>query len=76
MQADDSNLQRLAVSPDRAAKMLGIGRSKLYELLRTQEIQTAHIGTRRVIPVANLERFLEGRIGASAAQASPRTPRD
>ena len=42
---------RLAVSPIEAARMMGIGRTKLYELIDSGELRTAKIGNRRLVPV-------------------------
>ena len=37
---------------------IGIGRSKVYELLREKKIHSIHIGKRRLIPAAEAERLL------------------
>jgi len=41
----------LLLTPIEAAHVLGIGRSKLYELLRAGVLQSVHIGACRRIPV-------------------------
>ena len=41
-----------------ACKLTGIGRSKLYELIRAGEIRTIKVGTITLIPVASLTEFL------------------
>ena len=51
--------RRLAVSPGEAAKMLGIGRTKFYDLLAANEITSIKIGTRRLIRVEVLEAWLK-----------------
>lgn len=38
-----------AVAPKTAARILGIGRTKLYELIETGELRSLKIGTRRLI---------------------------
>ncbi len=38
--------------------LLGIGRTKLYELLNTNEIESVKIGTRKMIKRASLSRFI------------------
>ena len=43
-----------------AAKVLGIGRNQAYEAARRGEIPTIKIGKRLLVPVAALERMLEG----------------
>jgi len=40
----------ILLTPTEAARALGIGRSKLYELLQTGVIESVHIGTCRRIP--------------------------
>jgi excisionase family DNA binding protein len=40
----------LLLTPTEAARALGIGRSKLYELLQTGVLESVHIGTCRRIP--------------------------
>ena len=50
-----------------AAAILGIGRSKLYQLMAAGEIRTIHIGRLRKIPIAAIDEFL-------AARESPRPP--
>lgn len=39
----------------------GIGRSKLYELIDTGEIETFKVGTMTLIPVASIRRFLSSK---------------
>lgn len=50
---------RLAVSPAEAARMLGLGRTKLYELMAADEITSIKIGTRRLIRISAIEAFLD-----------------
>ena len=40
----------ILLTPTEAAHALGIGRSKLYELLQTGVLESVHIGTCRRIP--------------------------
>lgn len=49
----------------RAAKLLGIGRTSVYELLDEGKLASVHIGRRRLIPDASIKRFLIS-IGATA----------
>ncbi|WP_381491982.1 helix-turn-helix domain-containing protein, partial [Sphingosinicella xenopeptidilytica] len=39
--------------------MTGIGRSKLYELIKAGEIETVKVGSRTLVTVAGLKAFLE-----------------
>lgn len=41
-----------------AARYLGIGRSKLYELVRTKEMPSIRIGRRILIPTRAIEEYL------------------
>lgn len=42
-----------------ACEMLGIGRSKLYELIAVGDVEVLHIGSAVRVPVAGLEAFVE-----------------
>ena len=53
------NLPVLAVSPNEAARMLGIGRTMLYALMGEGEIRYSKMGSRTLIRVAELERWLK-----------------
>lgn len=52
---------RIAVSPAEGAQMLGLGKTKFYELLASNEITSVKIGTRRLIRVSVLEEWLKAR---------------
>jgi excisionase family DNA binding protein len=54
---DIHDIAALAVSPAKAAALLGISRSKLYELLNN-EIPALKVGRRTLVRVADIERFL------------------
>jgi excisionase family DNA binding protein len=49
----------IAVSPSEAARMMGLGRTKLYELLSANELKSLKLGTRRLIRVSEIESFLD-----------------
>jgi excisionase family DNA binding protein len=51
----------LTVSVLTAAGMLGISRSRIYELLATGEIETIKIGRRNLVLVESLKTFVEVR---------------
>ncbi|MEZ5825228.1 MAG: helix-turn-helix domain-containing protein [Geminicoccaceae bacterium] len=60
----------LAVTVKEAADLLGIGRTKFYELLKSGEITSFQIGTRRLIPMSGLQSFIkqhEGTVDRSFA---------
>lgn len=49
----------LTVRIPKACRMTGIGRSKLYELIKAGEIETIKVGRSTLLTVAGLEAFLE-----------------
>ena len=58
MQNSSINDDRLAVSVNEAARLAGIGRTKLYEAMGTGDLSSFKLGTRRLIRVAELNRWL------------------
>jgi excisionase family DNA binding protein len=53
-------MDQLLLTPTQAAAALGIGRSKVYELLKSGDLPSVHIGTCRRIPSEALADFLAG----------------
>jgi excisionase family DNA binding protein len=51
---------RLLLTPTEAAQALGIGRSKLYELLRGGLLESVLIGSARRIPSDALDAYVQG----------------
>jgi excisionase family DNA binding protein len=51
-------MTRLLLTPTEAAEALGIGRSKLYELLRAGTVESVLIGTSRRIPADALASYI------------------
>lgn len=49
---------RPTLAMNEAARYLGVGRSKLYELVRTKEMPSIRIGRRILIPTKALEDYL------------------
>jgi excisionase family DNA binding protein len=56
-----ANINPLAVRPDEAARILGMGRTKFEEILRRGEIPFIKDGRAVIIAVAELNRWLERR---------------
>jgi excisionase family DNA binding protein len=56
---DSALIQRVLYPISDAAVNLGIGRTKLFELIAGGEIQTVTIGRRRLIPRDSLLEFVE-----------------
>lgn len=52
--------ERLTLSIDEAAAMLGISRAHAYELVRRGELPRLRLGRRVVIPAKALEEYVQG----------------
>lgn len=53
--------------PDEVRKILGVGRTKLYEMVRTGELPVIRIGRLVRIPRAELDRWLGERLRSPRA---------
>lgn len=51
-----------AVGVAEASRFLGLSRSQLYELMGKNELAYLKVGTRRLLPVAELRRFIAARL--------------
>lgn len=49
----------IAVSPNEAARLAGVGRTTLYAALATGELKSLKIGTRRLIKVTAIHDWLQ-----------------
>jgi len=58
----------ITVRIPRAMGMLGIGRSKLYELIKAREIETIKCGRSTLVVVTSLKAFVYRQRGLSAAR--------
>ena len=56
--------QKLSYTIEEAAAALGLGRTTLYELIKTGELPRAKIGSRSVILRRDLEAMLERKLAA------------
>jgi excisionase family DNA binding protein len=62
-------IKSLAVKPEEAARMLGIGRNLMYEMIKSGDIQAIRLGERRLlVPVAALEKLLSTNHQEAAGQ--------
>lgn len=52
-------MDKLLLRPEECANSLGIGRSKLYQLLASRRLESLTIGRRRLIPREALLAFVE-----------------
>ena len=55
----------MLLSITESARRLGIGKTRVFELLKAEELHAVRLGGRTLIPIAELERFV--------AQLPPRT---
>jgi excisionase family DNA binding protein len=55
----------LAVAPAEAAKMLSIGKTRLYEMIGAKDIPVIKIGRRTLIRVRDIEAYLDRLAAAS-----------
>jgi excisionase family DNA binding protein len=46
------------VRPEDAARVLGVGRTKVYELIRSGALRSVRVGGLRRVPVAALNEFV------------------
>lgn len=59
--------QPLTVRIPEACRITGIGRSKLYELIKAGEIGIIKVGTITLVPVESLRRYLGIDVGESTS---------
>lgn len=52
-------MEKLLLTPEEAADVLSIGRSKLYTLLATGDVPSVRIGACRRIPLSALVEYVE-----------------
>lgn len=74
MRNEPAHTRPIAASPAEAARLIGIGRTKLYEALSSGVLPSYRVGTRRLIRVADLEAWLEAQpanAGRQAVRAKP-----
>ena len=70
MRMDDRNSLPLLVSINEAARIVGLGRSKTYELIKTNELRLIKVGARSLVAMSDLQRFVEEKIEASKSGRS------
>jgi predicted DNA-binding transcriptional regulator AlpA len=51
--------ERLSVRIPLAVELTGISRTKLYELIKTGQVQIVKVGAATVIPVESLRQFID-----------------
>ncbi len=53
--------EKLAVSVDEAAAIIGLGRDRTYRLVMAGEVPSFKVGARRLVPVSGLRDFVAKR---------------
>lgn len=61
------NIVPIAVGVGEAARMLGVGRTTLYQLVAQKQLPSFTIGARRLFKRAELETFIEKEAARNAA---------
>lgn len=57
-------MEKLTVTVDEMAKIVGVSRPTAYDLIHKEGFPTVRIGRRIVIPLDSLKRWLEEQAGA------------
>lgn len=66
-QTTTGTLQPMAVAPGEAARLMGIGRTMLYDELASARLRSAKIGKRRLITVEAIKDWLKAREAENAS---------
>jgi excisionase family DNA binding protein len=61
--AEELEAHRISVRVPDAVKLTGIKRTKLYELIKTGEIEVAKVGKATVVPIDSLKKFIDAKKG-------------
>ena len=69
--AGKNQLEPLAVSPQQACVLLGIGNTRLYELIGAGELVSYHEGRARRITMASIRARVAHLAGVATAESSP-----
>jgi excisionase family DNA binding protein len=52
-------MEKLLLTPEEAAEALGVGRSRVYDLMRTRQLPSVRIGKSRRVTVAAVHAYVE-----------------
>jgi len=63
-------MDKLLISVEEAAELLGVGRSTVYDLMRTRALPSVRIGRCRRVPVDGLRTYIAE---LASADTDPRT---
>ena len=56
----DTAMDPLLISVQEAAQTLSVGRTSIYQLIKSGELETMKLGRRRLITIQSLRRLTEG----------------
>jgi excisionase family DNA binding protein len=56
--SNDKQIERRALSPREAERTLGISHATLFRLLKSGRLRRIKVGSRTIIPVAEIDAFL------------------
>lgn len=66
-------IEKVGYSIEEAAQSLGVGRTTVYDLMNSGDLESVKVGRRRIIPVDAVGAFLAARRSA-AAEVDSRVP--
>lgn len=52
-------MEKLLLSPEEAAEVLGVARSTIYDLIRMRTLASLKIGRRRLVPAAACQELVD-----------------
>ncbi len=67
-------MEKLLLRVDEAAQMLGLGRTKVYELVSRGDLPSITVGTSRRIPAEDLRRWVAARSAAGGCGGDAPAP--
>jgi excisionase family DNA binding protein len=53
-------MDKLLLRPEEVAELIGVGRTKVFELMRTGQLESVRIGACRRIPASAVFAYVEG----------------
>ena len=62
-----TTIERVTISVDEAAAMLGISRTSAYEYVRTGQLPAIRMGRRLLVPLKAINNLLDGLVGDRTA---------
>ena len=66
--SDLPTLEPISVKIPQAVRLTGLSRSRIYELMKSGDIEFAKVGSSTLIMVESLRRFLHSRSSATASR--------